>query len=95
MIILLLIRRLSPRARTITGVLLVALGLALVGVAVTLVAALLVHGIALTAVGAVLCTSAILARRRGLPADQPLADQPLADPPLAQRRAQRRKTSVL
>jgi drug/metabolite transporter (DMT)-like permease len=83
MIILLLIRRLSPRARTITGVVLAAAGLALIGVSVTLAAGLLVHGIALTVIGAVLWTSAIVTRRRARLANQPLAQQPLAQRPNA------------
>jgi len=76
MIILLLIRRLSPRTRTITGAVLVAAGLALVGVSVTLAPGLLVHGIVLIVVGAVLWTSAVVTRRRARLANQSLAQQP-------------------
>jgi drug/metabolite transporter (DMT)-like permease len=83
MIILLLIRHLSPRARTITGVVLAAAGLALVGLSVTLAAGLLVHGIALTVIGAVLWTSAIVTRRRARLASQAQAQQSLAQRPKA------------
>jgi len=79
MIILLLIRRLSPRARTITGVMLVAAGLAFVGVSVTFAAGLLGHGIALTVIGAVLWTSAIVTRRRARLAHRPPVQRPNAD----------------
>jgi drug/metabolite transporter (DMT)-like permease len=76
MIILLLIRRLSPRTRTITGAVLTAAGMVLVGVSVTLAAGLLVHGIVLIVIGAVLWTSAVVTRRRARLANQSLAKQP-------------------
>jgi drug/metabolite transporter (DMT)-like permease len=78
MIILLLIRRLSPRTRTIVGAVLVVAGLTLVGVSVTLAAGLLVHGILLTVIGAALWTSAVVTRRRARLADRSLARQPKA-----------------
>jgi hypothetical protein len=64
MLLLLLLRRLSPRTATVVGVALVAAGLALIVVSVILSAGLLVHGVALVVVGAVVCASAVVNRRR-------------------------------
>jgi hypothetical protein len=54
MIILLLIRRLSPRGKTITGTVLLTLGAAVMGVSAALSINLYVHGAILMAMGAVL-----------------------------------------
>lgn len=58
MLILLLIRRLSPRTRVIVGAVVIAAGAVLTAVAVAAVHALLIHGIILMAVGAVVAASA-------------------------------------
>lgn len=71
MFVLFLLRRLSPRGRAILGVALVAVGLALVGVSAALSAGLLIHGIALTLIGAGLCASALVSRKRARLAQQP------------------------
>jgi hypothetical protein len=63
MIFLLLLRRLSPRARLITGAVLVVAGLAVVAASAA-VPGLLVHGIILTVIGAVICASAAASGRR-------------------------------
>jgi hypothetical protein len=75
--IFLLLRRLSPRARLITGVVLVAAGLVVVAVSVV-AAGLLIHGIALTVIGAAMCTSAVASGRRARRAAyQPTVDDEL------------------
>jgi drug/metabolite transporter (DMT)-like permease len=64
MLIFLLLRRLSPRSRIVTGLVLVAAGLALVVISAAVAAGLLIHGVGLTVIGAVLYTSAVVSRRR-------------------------------
>jgi hypothetical protein len=63
MLLLLLVRRLSPRNRAIVGSLFVAGGLALVAVT-GLAVGMLIHAAVLAVIGAVLCTSAVVGRRR-------------------------------
>lgn len=70
MILLLLIRRLSPRNRAIVGLVLVALGLALAAVS-NLAVAELIHAGLLAAIGVVLCISAAASRRQARLADRP------------------------
>ena len=53
MLVLLLVRRLSPRARKVTGVVLLALAAAVVAVSVALHAGLYVHAAILAVLGAV------------------------------------------
>jgi membrane-bound ClpP family serine protease len=72
--VFLLLRRLSPRARFITGVVLVAAGLVVIAVS-AVVAGLLIHGIALAVIGAAMCVSGRPARAA---ADQPAVDDELA-----------------
>jgi hypothetical protein len=73
MLILLLIRRLSPRGRMITGVALLAAGAVLAGVSAVLSIGLFVHGIMLMVIGAVLGASVIVGKRRAR-AEQPGAN---------------------
>lgn len=63
MIFLLLLRRLGPRARLISGVVLVAAGLVVLA-ASAVVPDLLIHGLTLTVIGALLWTSAVAGARR-------------------------------
>lgn len=70
MILLLLVRRLSPRNRAIVGLVLVAAGLALIVVSSLAVAAL-IHGGLLAVFGAVLCVSAANSRRQARLTDRP------------------------
>lgn len=70
MLIFLLLRRLSPRAATITGAVLVAAGAVLVALSVAAAAALLVHGIALVVIGAIFWASVLVKRQRARPAAQ-------------------------
>ena len=65
MILFLLLRRLSPRTRIIAGSVVVAAGLVLAAVAAAVAAGLVLHGVALAAIGAVMWTSGIVAKRRG------------------------------
>ncbi|MFD9907180.1 hypothetical protein [Streptomyces sp. NPDC059063] len=58
-----LLRRLSPRARRITGLVLVAAGLAVVAAA-AVAAWLLVHGVVLAVIGAVTWATAVVGERR-------------------------------
>ena len=75
--IFLLLRRLSPRARMITGVVLMIAGLVVVAVS-AVAAGLLIHGIALTVMGAVMCTIAVTSGRRARrAADRPTVDDEL------------------
>lgn len=76
MLILLLIRRLSPRGRTITGAVLLALGAAVVGLAVALSINLYVHGAILMVFGAVLWASAFGGKRRARAAQPGESGQP-------------------
>jgi len=62
--LILLLRRLSPRSRTVAGLVLVAAGLVLVAISAAVAAGLLIHGVALTVIGVVLYTSAVVSRRR-------------------------------
>jgi uncharacterized membrane protein HdeD (DUF308 family) len=62
--IFLLLRRLGPRARLITGVVLVVAGLVVVAVSVAVAAGLLIHGVALAVIGAAMCVPRRVARRR-------------------------------
>ena len=71
MLLFLLLRRLSPRARTIVGVLVMAAGLAIAAVSEALSVGLLAHGIALFVIGAVVCANAVVNRRRAHLADRP------------------------
>jgi drug/metabolite transporter (DMT)-like permease len=80
MLIFLLLRRLSPRAATITGAVLAAAGTVLVALAIAMAAGLLIHGIALVVTGAIFCTSAIVSRRRARPAAQ---TEPVTAPAMA------------
>jgi hypothetical protein len=63
MLILLLIRRLSPRGRTITGAVLLALGAAVIGVSVALSINLYVHGAVLMVIGAAMWASVVPGKR--------------------------------
>jgi hypothetical protein len=75
--IFILLRRLGPRARMITGAVLVVAGLAVIAVS-AVVAGLLIHGAILTVVGAGLCLSAVAGRRRARrTADQPTVEEEL------------------
>jgi drug/metabolite transporter (DMT)-like permease len=67
MILFLLLRRLSPRTRIISGSAVVAAGLVLAAVAAAVANGLLVHGVALAAIGAVMVTSGIVSQRRAQP----------------------------
>jgi hypothetical protein len=86
MIFLLLLRRLSPRTRLITGVVLVAAGLVVVAVS-AVTAGLLIHGIILTAIGAAMCLSALASGRRarrttaGAIVDRPTVARAIVDRP--------------
>jgi drug/metabolite transporter (DMT)-like permease len=71
MLIFLLLRRLSPRSRTIVGLVLVAAGLALVTISAAIAAGLLIHGLALFVIGGALYTSTLVSRRRAQPAPRP------------------------
>jgi drug/metabolite transporter (DMT)-like permease len=64
MLILLLLRRLSPRGKAITGTVLLALGVAVIGVSAALAINLYVHGAILLVLSAVLWGSVIAGRRR-------------------------------
>jgi drug/metabolite transporter (DMT)-like permease len=78
MLLFLLLRRLSPRTATVVGVVLVAVGLALIAMSAVLSAGLLVHGIALVVVGAVVGASAVVNRRRASAATPVSADPSVA-----------------
>lgn len=79
--ILLFLRRLSPRTRLIIGVVLVAAGLALTALS-AVYPGLLNHAIATAVIGAVMCVSGAVSRRRAWRAAvQPTVDGGLA--PLA------------
>jgi hypothetical protein len=64
MLILLALRRLSPRGKVITGTVLLALGVAVIGVSAALSINLYVHGAILLALSAVMWGSVIAGRRR-------------------------------
>jgi hypothetical protein len=64
MLILLVLRRLSPRGKVITGSVLLALGVVVVGVSAALSINLYVHGGILLALSAVMWASVIAGRRR-------------------------------
>lgn len=72
--ILLLLGRLSPRARLVTGVVVMVAGLALVALS-AVYPRLLSHAIALAVIGAVMYLSGAVGRRRARRA----ADQPAVD----------------
>lgn len=69
MLILLLLRRLSPRGKAITGTVLLALGLAVLGVSAALSINLYLHGVILLILSAVMWGSVIRGRRRAEVAD--------------------------
>jgi hypothetical protein len=64
MLFLFIIRRLSLRDRGILGAVLILAGLALLGVAATVGAWLVIHGIITTGLGVALCVSAYVARKK-------------------------------
>ena len=64
MLILLLLRRLSPRGKVITGTILLALGAAVIGISAALAINLYVHGAILLVLSVVLWASLIAGRRR-------------------------------
>ena len=64
MLILLALRRLSPRGKVITGSVLLGLGAAVVGVSAALSINLYVHGVILLILSAVMWGSVIAGRRR-------------------------------
>jgi membrane protein implicated in regulation of membrane protease activity len=64
MLILLVLRRLSPRGKVITGTVLLALGAAVIGVSAALSINLYVHGVILLVLSAVMWSSLIAGRRR-------------------------------
>jgi drug/metabolite transporter (DMT)-like permease len=64
MLILLVLRRLSPRGKVITGTVLLALGAAVIGVSAALSVNLYVHGAILLVLSAVMWASVIAGRRR-------------------------------
>ena len=70
MIFLMLLRRLSARARLITGVVVTVAGLAAVAVS-AVVTGLLFHAIALIVIGAAMCASAVVSQRRAQRAAYP------------------------
>ena len=65
MLIFLLIRRLSPRARTITGAALAAAGAAVAVVSAVLAVDLYVHAVILFVIGAWLWGAGVAGKRRG------------------------------
>ena len=64
MLILFVLRRLSPRGKVITGTVLLALGAAVIGVSAALSINLYVHGSILLALSAVVWANMIVGRRR-------------------------------
>jgi membrane-bound ClpP family serine protease len=62
--LILLLRRLSPRSRAAAGLVLMVIGLALVGVSLAGVASLLIHGAITVVIGAVLLVSSWLSWHR-------------------------------
>lgn len=62
--LIVLIRRLSPRGRGILGAVLFVLGIALVAVAAAVVHVLLIHGVAVTLIGAGLVAHSMVTRHR-------------------------------
>ncbi len=70
MIILLLIRRLSPRARVITGLACLAAGAALAVVSTVLSVDLYIHAIVTVITGAILWTAGIKGQRRAQAQDE-------------------------
>ena len=64
MLILFLLRRLSPRGKVITGAVLLALGAAVIGVSAALSINLYVHAVILLILSAVMWGSVIAGRRR-------------------------------
>jgi hypothetical protein len=64
MLILLVLRRLSPRGKVITGTALLALGAAVIGVSAALSINLYVHGAILLVLSAVVWASQLTGRRR-------------------------------
>jgi hypothetical protein len=64
MLILLVLRRLSPRGKVITGTVLLTLGAAVIGVSAALSINLYVHGAILLVLSAVMWGSVIAGRRR-------------------------------
>ena len=69
MLILLLLRRLSPRGKVITGSVLLVLGVAVIGVSAALSINLYVHAVILLGLSAVMWGSMIRGRRRAAVAD--------------------------
>ena len=69
MLILFLLRRLSPRGKVITGSVLLALGVAVIGVSAALSINLYVHGGILLVLSAVVWANMIAGRRRQQPRD--------------------------
>jgi len=65
MLILLLLRRLSPRGKVITGTVLLILGVAVIGVSAALSVNLYVHGTILLVLSAVMWGGVIAGHRRG------------------------------
>lgn len=64
MLFLFIIRRLSPRARAIVGASLTLVGLVLLGVALTGVPSLVIHGILATALGIAFCVAAYTGHKK-------------------------------
>jgi drug/metabolite transporter (DMT)-like permease len=73
MLILLLIRRLSPRTRTITGLACLAVGVALAAVSAVLSVDLYIHAIVTIITGAILWAAGVKGQRRA-PVQQPAQD---------------------
>ena len=73
MLILLVLRRLSPRGKVMTGSVLLALGAAVIAVSAALSINLYVHGSILLALSAVVWANMIVGRRRAR--RNPVADQ--------------------
>jgi hypothetical protein len=69
MLFLFIIRRLNPRLRAIVGVSVIFVGLALLGLAVTVASWLLIHGIIASAVGIAFCIAAYRGRRKARAAE--------------------------
>ena len=77
MILFLLLRRLRPQTRIVVGSVITAAGLVLVAVAAAVAAGLLIHGAALTVIGAVIWISGLVSKRRAQPASEgPASAQP-------------------